>query len=556
MVSSFHRLCVPLLLLSAAPALAAGPPTPAAPSPVTERELRAMVDAAFPADGPGASVLVARGGRTIFSGGRGLADIAAKRAIAPQTPFYLGSITKTFTAALVLKLVEEGKLSLDDPISKHLTGFPAPASRATIRQLLNHSSGIMDYSKIPGFIAQHRDRDFTTAALVEVMKPLKPVSAPGTQWEYNNGGYVLLGAIVEKVTGQGWPDALRSRITGPLKLDSVRPPGKGRAVAASYGGPDAAAERVANGAISIAGAAGNLQGNALDLARFANALHYGRLLRPDLYRLMLAAAPMADGTTMPYGFGLRLGRLHGAGTFYQGGALRGGRTETLYIPQHDLFVAVLTNSDEPRTAPREMALRLAAAATGSPLPAFTAAPLHIEALRPLLGRYVDAAGRERLLFERGGKLWLAAGNSPAREVFAAGKNRYFFGSGELAWFELGADAAGTPRMRVHAPESLEPRIALRSGGVPAAAAIDPVAQQRLVGKYLTETGVTLVVAAEAGGLSIAQGGRAVGALRALDGGQYAIDGTPMRIEFVLANDRATGLRLFRGARILNAKRQD
>lgn len=188
------------------------------------RQLRDMLDAAFSADGPGATVLVSRGGKTLFAGARGMADIAAKQTLTPNTPFYLGSITKTFTAALILKLVEEGKLSLDDPISKHLAGFPAPAAQATVRQLLNHNSGIMDYSKIPGFIPQNRDRKFTTATLLEVMKGLTPVSAPGEKWEYNNAGYVLLGAIAENITGQSWPDALRSRITAPLKLESVVPP--------------------------------------------------------------------------------------------------------------------------------------------------------------------------------------------------------------------------------------------------------------------------------------------------------------------------------------------
>lgn len=311
-----------------------------------------------------------------------------------------------------------------------------------------------------------------------------------------------------------------------------------------------------NGELSIAGAAGMLEGNALDLARFADALHHGRLLRADLYRLMVAPAPMSDGETMPYGFGLRLGQLLGSRTLSHGGALRGGRTETLYLPQEDLFVAVLTNSDEPQAIPRELALRLAATVMGKPFPEFSKAALQIEKLRPHLGRYVDAVGRERLLFERGGKLWLAVGNSPAREVFAAGKGRYFFGNEELAWFELGRDQAGKSRMVVHVPETSEPRISMWTGDVPAAAVMAPAMQRRLAGSYLTETNVTLVIAAGEGGLTVSQNGKMVGALRALSGGQFAIDGTPMRLEFVSDGDRFTGLRVFRGARTIKAERQN
>ena len=228
MPSHFHLLSVSTLLLAAVPLVPAIAQTSSAPSQQEPaRQLQVLLDAAYPADGPGAAVMVSRGGRTIFAGGRGMADIAARRKITVDTPFYLGSITKTFTATLILKLVEEGKLSLDDPIAKHVPGFPEPAARATIRHLLNHSSGIADYSKLPGFIAQNRDKQFSSAALLEVMKCLAPVAAPGEKWEYNNGGYVLLGIIAENVTRQTWPEALRSRITAPLKLRSVMPPSSG-----------------------------------------------------------------------------------------------------------------------------------------------------------------------------------------------------------------------------------------------------------------------------------------------------------------------------------------
>jgi hypothetical protein len=217
---------------------------------------------------------------------------------------------------------------------------------------------------------------------------------------------------------------------------------------------------------------------------------------------------------------------------------------------------VLANSDDPQSSPREVARRAAALALGAPIPKFDEQALRLDQMSPLLGRYVDAKGSERLLFERGGKLWLATGDLPARQVRSAGGNRYFFGPDELVWFELDQDSAGQARMVVHVPETSEARILRRSGGVPVAASIDPAQQQRLMGTYLTETNVTVVIAASDGALTISQGAKPVGALRAVGNGQFAIDGTPMRVEFVYSGDRVTGLRLLRGARVLTAARQN
>ena len=113
----------------------------------------AILQAAYPADGPGAMVIVTRRGRVIYAAGRGLADLAAHRPINANTVFRLGSLTKQFTAAVILQLVQEGRISLDDPVSHFFPDYPQPGAAATVRQLLNHTSGIQSYTSIPGFMA-------------------------------------------------------------------------------------------------------------------------------------------------------------------------------------------------------------------------------------------------------------------------------------------------------------------------------------------------------------------------------------------------------------------
>ena len=163
----------------------------------------------YPADGPGASVVVSEGGKIVYQGGRGLADLDAKRPVTPQTVFRIGSITKQFAAAVVLQLAAEGKLKLTDPISKYLPDYPQPGASATVAQLLNHSAGIQSYTAIPGWMVEaNTNRAYTTAQLMAVFKDLPSPSKPGEAWAYNNSGYILVGALIEAVTRKPWHQAV------------------------------------------------------------------------------------------------------------------------------------------------------------------------------------------------------------------------------------------------------------------------------------------------------------------------------------------------------------
>ena len=189
-------------------------------------DLRARADAilntAYPADAPGAAVIIMRQGRVIYSGGRGLADVGTHRRITPDTVFRLGSLTKQFTAAVILQLVAERRISLDDPISRFFPDYPQPGARATVRQLLNHTSGIQSYTGIPGFMAgEGPARAHSTAEMIALFRNLPSPTPPGQAWAYNNSGYVMLGAIIEQATGKPWHRVVAERITRPLGLSTI-----------------------------------------------------------------------------------------------------------------------------------------------------------------------------------------------------------------------------------------------------------------------------------------------------------------------------------------------
>ncbi|HEX8525367.1 serine hydrolase domain-containing protein, partial [Allosphingosinicella sp.] len=197
----------------------------ALPPPRSELKAQAdaLVEAAFPADGPGGAIVITRGGETVYQAGRGLADIAARRPITPRSVFRLGSITKQFTAAVILQLVQEGRISLDDAISRFFPDYPQPGASATVRQLLNHTSGIQSYTAIPGWMTEaNTSRAYSTAEMIALFRDLPAPTPPGREWAYNNSGYVLLGAIIESATGKPWYRAIEERITRPLGLRSIR----------------------------------------------------------------------------------------------------------------------------------------------------------------------------------------------------------------------------------------------------------------------------------------------------------------------------------------------
>src|SRR4051794_29978440 len=165
----------------------------------------AYLKSAYPADGPGAAVIVVDHGKIAYAAGRGVADMQHNRKIEPDTVFRLGSLTKQFTAAVILQLEHEGKLSLSDPLAKYLPDYPQPGRNATIAQLLNHTSGIKNYTEIASWmLSRGRERPVTTQQLIDVFKNEPADFAPGTKWHYDNSGYVLLGAVIEKVTGKPW----------------------------------------------------------------------------------------------------------------------------------------------------------------------------------------------------------------------------------------------------------------------------------------------------------------------------------------------------------------
>lgn len=518
-------------------------------------EARRMTETAYPADGPGAAVVVMRNGTILYAGGRGIADLATRRAITPDTRFRLGSITKQFVAAVVLQLVAEGRIALDDPLSRFLPDFPAPGAGATVRQLLNHSSGVMDYTKIPGWMLSPPSLEpNTTAQLVALIASKSAVSPPGTRWEYNNSGYVLLGAIIEKVTGRAWHEAVVERIARPLGLKSIAYAGAVEdGTARGYTLEDGRAVPARPVHVSVAHAAGGLAGSAADLARWARTLHHGRVVRADLYREMTSPAQLTDGSTRPYGFGLRLREIRGRPALVHGGAARGVDTDSVYLPSADLYVAVLANSSDPPVDPATLTRQLAALALGQPVPSLSRVPLAIAAVEPLFGSYGGGSGPVRRFFARDGKLYLGVGDEEA-EVFAAGGDRFMLDP--LISFRIERRPDGNHAMEIDRVELAAPVRLVRTGAVPPPLTVGIAVLRSYTGRYATE-GPVIVIALDAQGRLTMDGGpQGTLMLRPVSQTEFMVDQARMRVVFHPEGGRVGRLTIYRGPRVLNGKRTE
>lgn len=490
----------------------------------------AIVEAAYPADGPGAAVIITRGGRTIYAGGRGLADVEARRAITPETVFRLASITKQFTAAAILQLVQEGRISLDDPISRFFPDFPQPGASATVRQLLNHTSGIQPYT---GW-TEETNRPHTTAEMIALFRDLPPQTPPGQAWKYNNSGYVLLGAIIEKMTGKSWHQAIEERVARPLGLRTI---GYGlereaeAAIARGYKFSDGAVQPAQR--IDFAHAGGALVGTVRDLARWNQALHGGRVVSPELYRAMTSPAPLPGGRTRPYGFGLELGEIRGRSTLGHGGGMPGVGARSIYVPSEDLFVAVLTNYDDnPDASPSSLARRLAALALGEPYREFTRTEVPQQTLAPLFGVYRIGDGEaKRSFYGRDGRLFTKREGASESEVFAAKDDHFFYGPRNLTWFRIERRPDGKHVMEMHQQGARQPERAVRDGDVAPPVTVDRATLQSYVGRYVTEGPTVTIAMGEDGVLTVQLGEQPALPIRPTSQTEFLVEPVGARIVF-------------------------
>lgn len=312
---------------------------------------------------PGASVLVLEGGDAVFQRSYGLADLEAGVASSPTTNYRLASVSKQFTAASVLLLVEDGVLTLDDPVRRWLRTLPVAAEAITLRHLLSHTSGLIDYEDL---LPPDQARQIHDADVLRLLEREDRLYFPaGSDYRYSNSGYALLALVVERASGQRFAAFLQARIFSPLGMTATLaredegPPVTDRAFGYTRVGDRW--ERTDQSTTSAVLGDGGIYSSITDLAKWDAAWYDDRLLSaPSRTLAVQASTATPEPDVAHYGFGWRLqGRMQ-----WHSGESIGFRNVLLRFPAQRLTVIVLSNRDAPE--PYRLARQIAALWNGTP----------------------------------------------------------------------------------------------------------------------------------------------------------------------------------------------
>lgn len=304
---------------------------------------------------PGASVLVLRDGLPVFRRAYGFANLEDRIAAAPATNYRLASMTKQFTAAAILLLAEDGRLTLNDPVRKWLPTLPAVADGMVIRHLLTHTSGLIDYEDLMAADTTQQLHDADVLHLLEAEN--RSYFAPGTQYRYSNSGYSLLALIVGRASGSDFATFLRERIFRPLQMQNTVAfeAGISSIVNRAYGYSfvNKSWLRTDQSLTSAVLGDGGMYSSIEDLAKWDAALYDNRLLRAASLRSAFTPATKTDDREVQYGFGWRIT----GESLWHSGETMGFRNVIVRFPTHRFTVVVLTNRDDPE--PYFLALAIA-----------------------------------------------------------------------------------------------------------------------------------------------------------------------------------------------------
>jgi len=373
---------------------------------------------------PGLSLAVVRNGEIVKTKGYGLANVELNVAAAPETIYQSGSVGKQFTATLVMMLVEEGRLSLDDPITKYFAAAPDSWKNITVRHLLTHTAGISNslYQKID---MRH---DYTEDELVRQIAALPLDFPPGARWSYSNAGYMMLGILVHRVTGRFYGDLLREKIFEPLGMTTARVIDEADIVlnrAAGYRLVDGELKNQEWVSPTLNKTAdGSLYLTVLDMAKWDAALYSDKLLKRSSFDLMWTPAKLNDGTATSYGFGWIIGTARGHRLFQHGGGWQGFSTHIARFVDDKLTVIVMTNLAGVVAATISNGVASLYEPELAP-PGHTAIRIDPKVVDPYVGEYELAPGFVVTVSREGERMWLQATGQGRAELFAESETEFF-----------------------------------------------------------------------------------------------------------------------------------
>ena len=363
----------------------------------------------YPADGPGCAVLVARGGKVIYRKAFGMANLELKVAMVPENVFRIASLTKQFTAVAILQLHERGLLNIEDDIKKHIPDFPS-TEKITIANLMSHTSGIKNITSDVWNGVKRKAS--TPAELVDMIKKFPPDFKPGTSFSYSNSGFILLGYIIEKVSGKSYEQYISDNIFKPFKMDRAYydhmqavVPGR----ASGYG--SISNNKYVNADfldMSLPYAAGALMMSIDDMYKWNKGLYTYTILKKETLEKAFTPFRLTDGNQITNGFGWGLASFMGSEARQHAGGTDGFVTFAIYLPSEDVFVVAFSNHmNKDVTGPTRLAT---AVALGKLTLTPPVVPARVTDRYP--GTYQFPDGHDVKIYKENGGFFMKDSNSP------------------------------------------------------------------------------------------------------------------------------------------------
>lgn len=310
-----------------------------------EATLDKIVDSYFHA-GPGYAIRIDRNGETIYRKAVGMANLESDLTLKQNDIFRIGSITKQFTAVAILTLVERCQINLDDPLTKFIKDYPTKGEPITIEHLLTHTSGIKSYTSMDTWDEQMQKEDLSVDELINLFKGKKMDFKPGSEFKYNNSGYVLLGKIIEEVSGQSYADFLRTEFFVPLDMkDTQYEDDKTERVPGYSVGKNGEYIEAAYISMTQPYAAGALVSTVDDLSKWYHAIFADQVLSKEMREKAHTPYKLNKGKAIHYGYGWFLNKVDGSPVIMHGGGINGFSSASAFLPKEQLFIVVLSNCD-------------------------------------------------------------------------------------------------------------------------------------------------------------------------------------------------------------------
>lgn len=353
----------------------------------TEAEIDTIFNQAYPVHSPGAVVLIAKDNKIIYRKAFGMANLELKVPMNPANVLQLASITKQFTSVAILMLMEQGKLSLQDPLSKYISDYPR-GNEIMLHHLLNHSSGIKSYTNLPEFRTKTR-LDLTPEEIISSFKNLPLEFDPNEKHEYSNSGYVLLGYIIEKISGMTYEDFIQKNIFDKLGMKNSYYGNEYKIIpnrANGYQLYEGSFENAEYMSPTIPYAAGSLMATVDDLFLWYLAIHQNTLISEKSKQIAFTNHRLTNGELSNYGYGWFINELADMTTLEHTGGINGFTSSGIYVPAGNCYAIVLSNLDDGK-GPERYNLKALSHVLGKPMVDKAAVKLSEKQLKKWEGTY-------------------------------------------------------------------------------------------------------------------------------------------------------------------------